>query len=407
MAPSQPDGQPAPADGLLPAQAATGSLGRDFGVYIHIPYCRVRCGYCDFNTYQPSDEPGVSLQDYPALAEAEIVFAHSVLQKSGVPQRPVSTVFFGGGTPTLLPPAALAGLLQRVRDTWGLDMDAEVTVEANPDSVGPRELSELQQAGVTRVSLGVQSTTPHVLATLDRTHDPDRVPGVVEAVKAAGLHVSVDLIYGTPGEGAAEWSETLNHALSWEPDHISAYSLIVEPGTALARRVSRGELPDIDEDQHAAFYQLADTQLSAAGYEWYEISNWSRGERFQSRHNMSYWRGADWWGIGPGAHSHVGGVRWWNVKHPRAYSERLNSGVSPAHQREVLDEATRRSERIMLEIRTRQGLPLDDFPEVSRVVSQWAERGVIDAAMLERGVLVLTREGRLLADGLALELIDW
>src|SRR6476659_6765242 len=355
-----PLGDPAPPDGLLPAQAAEGAAHRAFGLYVHIPFCAVRCGYCDFNTYTATALGGGASQDaYAATAIAEVEFAAAALQGSGLPDRPLSTVFFGGGTPTLLPAEDLARILTAAIDAWGLQPGAEVTTEANPDSVTPASLQLLADAGFTRVSFGMQSAVPHVLKVLDRTHTPSRVPQVVQWAREAGLAVSLDLIYGTPGESLEDWRYSLETALSYGPDHISAYALIVEDGTKLAAQIRRGEVPGIDDDDHAAKYELADELISAAGLGWYEVSNWARTPEQACRHNLAYWRGDDWWGVGPGAHSHVGGVRWWNVKHPTAYAGRLAAGTSPGHARELLTGADRHVEDVMLRVRLSEGLPLD------------------------------------------------
>ncbi|WP_345712254.1 radical SAM family heme chaperone HemW, partial [Kineococcus glutinatus] len=331
-----PDGEPVPADGALPATALDGAADRTFGVYLHVPFCAVRCGYCDFNTYTAAELGGGGSQAaYAATAAREVELAGKVLAAA---PRPASTVFVGGGTPTLLPPGDLAALLDAVRATFGLEPGAEVTTEANPDSVTPEGLAELAAAGFTRVSFGMQSAVPSVLRVLERTHDPERVPRAVAWARAAGLDVSLDLIYGTPGESVADWRASLEAALACGPDHVSAYALIVEDGTRLAGQVRRGQVPAPDDDDLATKYEVADDVLTAAGYGWYEVSNWARGPRHACRHNLAYWRGGDWWGVGPGAHSHVGGVRWWNVKHPSAYAQRLAAGSSPAHAREVLGE---------------------------------------------------------------------
>lgn len=395
-----PEGDPAPRDGGLPS-AALAELGRrPFGFYAHVPFCSVRCGYCDFNTYT-ADElgPGVSRSTYADQAVAEVRLARRVLGQ-GAPV--VETVFLGGGTPTLLPAADLGLILGAIGDEFGLAPDAEVTTEANPDSVDLAYLSALREAGYTRVSFGMQSAVPSVLAVLDRTHDPERVPLVVEAARAAGFdQVSLDLIYGTPGESAEDWGATLDAALACAPDHVSAYSLIVEDGTALARRVRRGELPMPDDDDLADKYVQAEERLVAAGLGWYEVSNWARDDDARCRHNLAYWTGADWWGVGPGAHSHVGGVRWWNVKHPAAYAGRLAAGDSPAHAREVLDAATRRVERVLLEVRLRGGL------DASLVEDPAVLRGLVADDLVEDRPdrVVLTRRGRLLADGVVHRLL--
>lgn len=398
----------APSDGLLPEQASVGAETRDVGIYIHIPFCTVRCGYCDFNTYTPGEVPDVSPDDYPQRVFQELDFAAGVLNASGVPSREVNTVFFGGGTPTLLAPAQLGDMLRRVESLWGVGANAEVTVEANPDTINAESLGELAKQGVTRVSVGVQSFVPHVLSTLDRTHQPEDVAAVVRAASDVGLHVSLDLVFGTPGESASDWQESIDRALELEPDHISAYSLILEPGTALARRVSRGELQPVDDDTQAQCYEQADTALHAAGYQWYEVSNWARRPDAISRHNLNYWLGADWWGVGPGAHSHVGGVRWWNVKHPVAYQERVRSGVSPAQGREVLDEHTRWVESVMLGLRTKRGLSIasliDHYPAAGQVVQEALAAGWLDPVAFAARRVELTRAGRLFADGLSARL---
>jgi oxygen-independent coproporphyrinogen-3 oxidase len=394
-----PLGDPAPGDGLLPAQAAVGAADRDFGVYLHVPFCRVRCGYCDFNTYTATELRGVKQTDYADQAIAEVGFAARVLEGSGVPSRPAATVFFGGGTPTLLPAGDLGRMLAAVRDTWCLAPDAEVTTEANPDSVDAAALKELADAGFTRVSFGMQSAVPSVLATLERTHDPARIPLVVEWARDAGLDVSLDLIYGTPGESLEDWRRSLDVALGVGPDHISAYALIVEEGTKLARQIRRGEVAQPDDDLTADMYELADATLARADYGWYEVSNWARGVEHRSRHNLNYWRGADWWGIGPGAHSHVGGVRWWNVKHPAAYAARALQGLSPAAGRETLDAETRRVEDVLLKVRIVEGLPTAELRDDARTeVAGLIADGLVDGAAALRGSIRLTLRGRLLAD---------
>ncbi|GAA5156122.1 radical SAM family heme chaperone HemW [Nocardioides marinquilinus] len=402
MPSAPPDGEPAPDDGALPSSALSGLGDRGLSVYVHVPFCSVRCGYCDFNTYT-ADElgPGASRGDYAAAAVEEVRLARRVLGDALPAGDPVSTVFLGGGTPTLLSPGALASVLAAIDGELGLAPDAEVTTEANPDSVTPADLAALREAGFTRISFGMQSAVPHVLAVLDRTHDPARVPDVVVWARAAGFeHVSLDLIYGTPGESLDDWATSVDSALACGPDHVSAYSLVVEPGTALARRVRRGEVPATDDDDLADKYALADERLTAAGLGWYEVSNWALSPADRCRHNLAYWRGADWWGVGPGAHSHVGGVRWWNVKHPAAYAARLAAGRSPAQAREVLDDETRRIERVLLEVRLREGLALDVLDDAGRaavpdVVADGL--GVVEDEA-DGGRLVLTRRGRLLAD---------
>lgn len=395
-----PPGDPVPFDGSLPMQAASGSATRKFGVYVHVPYCRVRCGYCDFNTYTAVDLGTTNRSSYAGEAMAEMRFAGEVLDRAGVAARQASTVFFGGGTPTLLPASDLVKMLEQIKTTWGLAPGAEVTTEANPDSVDLAYLTELKAAGFTRVSFGMQSAVPEVLAVLDRTHKPERVPQVVAWAKQVGLDVSLDLIYGAPGETLQQWRVSVAAALACEPDHISAYALIVEPGTKLAAQIKRGVYPMPDDDTHAEMYQYADECFSVAGYQWYEISNWARGENHRSKHNLSYWEGADWWGVGPGAHSHVGGVRWWNVKHPRAYADRIAAGGTPAQAREVLDEETRRTERLLLETRIVTGLDTAVLtPDERRHVPELIAAGLVDPVIaIKQRRLVPTLRGRLLAD---------
>lgn len=401
-----PEGDPAPADGALPGSVLAGAADRRFGVYVHVPYCRVRCGYCDFNTYTASELGGTSRADYAAQAQWELSFGAGVMRRAGLPERRVSTVFFGGGTPTLLPAADLAAMLGRVRDEWGLDAGAEVTTEANPDSVDESYLRTLAEAGFTRVSFGIQSAVPHVLRTLDRTHTPERVPLVTRWAREAGLQVSVDLIYGTPGESLGDWERSIDAALATDPDHISAYALIVEQGTKLAAQIRRGEVPQPDDDLHAEMYELADARFAEAGFSWYEISNWSRTPETRSRHNLSYWTGEDWWAAGPGAHSHVGGTRWWNVKHPGAYAQRVADGVSPAHARETLGDEARREERILLETRIAEGLPREVLTEGERrAIPELIAEGLIDGRAALAGRIVPTLRGRLLADTVVHRLI--
>lgn len=404
-----PLADPAPLDGALPPSVVDGVLDRNFGVYVHVPFCRVRCGYCDFNTYTADELRGAKRTDYAGQAIEEIVFAGGVLTAAGLPDRPASTVFFGGGTPTLLPVTDLAAMLAAIVSTWGLVDGAEVTTEANPDSVDADYLLALKNAGFTRVSFGMQSAVPSVLATLERTHDPERIPLVVRWAREAGLQVSLDLIYGTPEETIENWRSSLEHAIAQNPDHLSAYSLIVEDGTKLARQIRRGEVAQPDEDLQADMYELADALLNDAGYRWYEVSNWSRGATadHHSRHNLAYWQGHDWWGVGPGAHSHVGGVRWWNVKHPAAYAERILAGSSPAAGRENLDAETRRVERVLLGTRVRDGLAWDELtPSGRRAIAGLIADGLVDGVAAVRGSFELTLRGRLLADAVVRRLLE-
>ena len=406
MAGQPPDGTPAPADGSLP-ETSVARLGQaPFGVYVHVPFCLTRCGYCDFNTYTAAElGSGASRESYSALAIAELGLAAKVLAgRAG----PVQTVFFGGGTPTLLPPADLAAILRAIDAELGLAPDAEVTAEANPETVDERSLAELRAAGFTRISLGMQSAVPRVLAVLDRVHHPGRPEQCVSWARSAGFsQVSLDLIYGTPGETDADWATSLDSALAAGPDHISAYSLIVEEGTRLAARIRRGELPMPDDDVLADRYLMADDRLAAAGLRWYEVSNWAASRESECRHNELYWTGGDWWGIGPGAHSHIGGTRWWNVRHPAAYAQRISAAVSPAQAREVLTESERATERIMLATRLAAGCPVAYLTPAGLAAARTAvDDGLASRAGLELGTVQLTRQGRLLADAVIRDLTD-
>jgi len=410
MAGPLPLGDPAPADGRLPADLRIDPAA-PFSAYLHVPFCRVRCGYCDFNTYTASELRGARQDAYADTLIREIGLARDVLAERG-PLRPLSTVFFGGGTPTLLPAGDLGRMLGAVIGAFGIAEGAEVTVEANPDTVTPEVADELAAAGVTRMSIGMQSAVPHVLAALDRTHRPDNVRTAVEAARAAGLAVSVDLIYGAPGETLEDWRASLTTAIALAPDHISAYALIIEDGTKLARQIRRGEVPAPDDDLQADMYELADRLLDEAGFDWYEVSNWARrpaegGADQRSRHNMAYWRGTDWWGFGPGAHSHVAGLRWWNVKHPAAYGQRLAAGESPAAGTERPDAEAAQLERILLRSRMSEGMPLDAIASDARTrVAGLIADGLVEAGAALRGTLVLTLRGRLLADAVVRTLTD-
>jgi putative oxygen-independent coproporphyrinogen III oxidase len=404
-----PDGEPVPAAGTLPAGARAGLGERPFGLYVHVPFCTTRCGYCDFNTYTAAElgtgPATVSLGRYPDLAIAELRFARQVLAGADVP---VSTVFFGGGTPTLLPPAALGGIVRAIDAEFGLAPGAEVTTEANPESVDQASLDELRSQGVTRISFGMQSAVPAVLAVLDRVHRPGRPAQCAAWARQAGFeHVSLDLIYGAPGESDADWRRSLDAAVEAGPDHVSAYALTVEAGTRLAARVRRGELAAPDDDVLADRYLAADEVLAAAGYRWYEISNWAAGDSSRCAHNMLYWTGGDWWGIGPGAHSHVGGTRWWNVRHPSGYAGRIAAGTSPGQAREVLSSAEQQLERVMLLVRLAEGCPTGILgPAGQANAESVVADGLAEPGALADGRIVLTRRGRLLADAVTRKLTE-
>jgi oxygen-independent coproporphyrinogen-3 oxidase len=402
-----PVGDPPPATGRLPVAALERLNDVPFGFYVHVPFCASRCGYCDFNTYTAEElGPDVSRGSYADTVIREIALAADVLSPGGNPLPRVSTVFFGGGTPTLLPAEHLALVLREIDDRFGLAADAEVTTEANPETVAPAYLAKLRAAGFTRISLGMQSAVPRVLDVLDRRHRPGRPEEAVAEARRAGFeHVNLDLIYGSPYETDENWRTSLEAAIAAEPDHISAYALVVEEGTALARQVSRGVVPAPDDDALADRYVIADEMLAAAGFEWYEISNWARSEQARCRHNDLYWTDAHWWGAGPGAHSHVGGVRWWNVKHPARYAALIDNGLSPAAGREVLDAQARLTEQVMLGVRRREGLPVGVLPAPAHaLLPQLASWGLVEAGY-RGGRVVLTQRGRLLADAVVRELL--
>jgi len=400
-----PAGEPAPTDGSLPPAALTDVGAAGFGVYVHVPFCASRCGYCDFNTYTPAE--GVVSDGYVETVLAELALAARALDGARPPR--VRSVFVGGGTPTLLGPAELARILDGIDATWGLAADAEVTTEANPESVDAGSLRALRRAGYTRISLGMQSAAPHVLAVLDRRHTPGRAAAAAAQAREAGFdHVNLDLIYGTPGESADDFAASLDAVLAAGVDHVSAYSLIVEEGTRLAARIRRGELARPDDDVAADRYLAAEAALSAAGFAWYEVSNWARTDPGRCAHNLLYWTGGDWWGLGPGAHSHVGGVRWWNVKHPTAYTDRLARGESPAQARELLSPGERHTEEVMLRLRLADGVPLATLDEVGRTAATRAVAdGLLDPARHAAGRAVLTLRGRLLADAVLRDLLGW
>ena len=377
--------------------------GTPFGIYVHVPFCATRCGYCDFNTYTPAElgtgTSGATPQGWLAALRAELGLA-SV--RCG--DRAVDTVFVGGGTPSLLGAAGLAGVLDAVRDHFGLAPGAEITTEANPESTSAEFFDAIRSAGFTRVSLGMQSAAPHVLAVLDRTHSPGRAVDAARQARTAGFdHVNLDLIYGAPGETDEDLLASVDAALGAGVDHVSAYALTVEPGTALARRVRRGELTAPDDDVLADRYRLADGALAAAGFRWYEVSNWSRPGG-QCRHNLGYWTGGQWWGAGPGAHSFLGDTRWWNVKHPGDYARRLAGGALPVAGLERLDAPARHVEDVMLGIRLRGGLRLESLGDAER---SRARRALADGLLVgEDDRLVLTDRGRLLADAVVRDILD-
>lgn len=388
-----------PADGTLAPAALAGVGSRPFGVYVHVPFCATRCGYCDFNTYTAGElGTSASPQSWLAGLRTELALGARV---TGAPA--ADTVFVGGGTPSLLGANGLADVLEAVRSSFGLAPGAEVTTESNPESTSPAFFAGIREAGYTRVSLGMQSAAVHVLRTLDRTHTPGRAVAAALEARVAGFeHVNLDLIYGTPGETDADLDASLDAVLEARVDHVSAYALIVEDGTAMARKVRRGELPAPDDDLLASRYERLDAGLTAAGLGWYEVSNWAVAGA-ECRHNVGYWDGGDWWGAGPGAHSHVGGVRWWNVKHPARYAEILSRGESPAAAREVLGAGDVHTERVMLTTRLRSGIDPLDLAGAELAV---ARQRVVDGLLaVHDGRLVLTPRGRLLADAVVRDVL--
>ena len=377
----------------------------ELSFYVHIPYCIKRCGYCDFNTYTPSElKDGASLEtvsgDYIDAVLKEIDNAY--LEAPGV----VPTIFFGGGTPSLLPARDLGRVISAIKERWSVANDCEITLEANPDSVDQAKLQAFRDAGFNRISFGMQSAIPHVLATLDRTHNPLNVVRAVRFAREVGFRsVSVDLIYGTPGETLSDWRTSVESALSLQVDHISAYALIVEAGTKLAGQIKRGDISMPDDDLMADMYLLVDSLTQESGLSWYELSNWSKPGH-ESEHNIAYWKNANWWGLGPGAHSHLDGVRWSNVKHPTLYKSALFENKSPIHESEILSPSQIADEVIMLQIRMRDGIALNNLSQIQQNKAEpYMHTGHIDLEKWGLGALQLTPQGRLIADRIVRELV--
>ncbi len=351
------------------------TVGEPFGVYVHVPFCAHRCDYCAFATWT----------DRAHLVDSYLTAVRTDIEREvAAGMAPATSVFVGGGTPTFVPPAALAGVLAAIPLADG----AEVTVECNPDDVTDEMLDVYVTAGVNRVSIGVQSMQPHVLAALGRTHDPDNVERAVAATRRAGLPTfNVDLIYGAAGESLADWHATLEGALALEPPHVSAYALTVEAGTPLAGDPARHPDDDVQADE----YELADELLARAGLANYEVSNWARPGH-ECRHNLLYWRQQDYRGFGCAAHSHRDGRRWWNLRTPERYIAAVAAGCCAEAAGETLDPDVRRVEGLQLALRTRIGVPIDalDGDELPGVVERVGDRWV------------LTRRGRLLANEVAI-----
>ena len=371
----------------------------ELSFYVHIPYCIKRCGYCDFNTYTPNE-----LQDGATLEIVSNDYIDAVLKElESAPTDCVPTIFFGGGTPSLLPAAELGRVISAIRDRNGLTENCEITLEANPDSVTPEKMRQYLDAGFNRISFGMQSAVPHVLATLDRTHNPANVAKAVEMARDAGFSsVSVDLIYGTPGESLEDWRRSIESALSLGVDHISAYALIVETGTKLAAQIKRRDISMPNDDLMADMYLLVNQLCNQAGLQWYELSNWSKPGH-ECRHNIAYWENKNWWGLGPGAHSHIDGKRFWNLKHPTTYKSKLFSGESPILDSEILTQEQMRDESIMLAIRMRDGIDISNLtPTQLERIESYRESGHI--SMVDKH-LQLSPQGRLIADRIVRELV--
>ena len=375
--------------------------------YIHIPYCVKRCGYCDFNTYTPGElKPGSDIAQvsngYIDLLIQEGKIARSEVKTT----KPIETIFFGGGTPTLMEPADLGRVLKSLEADFGFASNIEITIEANPDTVSRGKLADLREVGINRISFGMQSAVPHVLAVLDRTHNPENVIKATTWAREVGFEqVSADLIYGAPVESLKDWETTIDAALALPITHISAYALIVESGTKLAAQVKRGEVTIPEDDQTADKYLMADEKFRKAGFNWYELSNWAKPEG-ECRHNIAYWEGADWWGLGPGAHSHLNGKRFWNVKHPTAYRERLEAKQSPIMDSEQLTLEEMESERVMLEIRLPRGLEKSSLTSTSLArLESYLTGGQISQEQWDQGRISLTISGRLMADRIVREIL--
>jgi oxygen-independent coproporphyrinogen-3 oxidase len=383
-----PEGSPAPLDGNL--ANLFDLVNKPFSLYVHVPYCSKRCGYCDFNTYTPSElDREDQIESWLNSAVKEIDLARRVLKE----ELTIDTIFFGGGTPSLLDSNTVDNFIQSVKSNFKLKPGLEITIEANPDSITEEKSQRWLNSGINRVSIGMQSSTKEVLKKLDRTHNPDNVSHSVDILKKSGFdNFSLDLIYGTPGESLNDWENSLKDAIALNPPHISAYSLVIEPGTKMGAQLNRGEISQVNDDEAADKYQLADEMLNKNNYSWYEISNWAKKDK-ECKHNLNYWLGNNWWGIGPGAHSHVNGVRWWNHKLPKVWRELLEKQNSPALAREVLSEDQIRSEQIMLLSRLRTGLGNQELDE-NRIENLIANQ----LATLDTNKIVLTLKGRLLAD---------
>jgi oxygen-independent coproporphyrinogen-3 oxidase len=378
----------------------------ELSFYVHIPYCVKRCGYCDFNTYTPAE-----LQISDGLSQIsnsyiDLVIAEIQQAKLAVGEATVPTIFFGGGTPSLMEPTDIARVITKIKNSFKLSEDCEITLETNPDTVDKQKLAAFKSAGINRISIGMQSAVPHVLSTLDRTHNPQNLSQVTQWASEVGFEdISVDLIYGTPGESLADWQLSIDAALALPINHISAYALIVEDGTKLANAIKRGEIENVDDDLMAEKYLLADQAFTAAGFTWYELSNWSKSGG-QSEHNIAYWLNKNWWGVGPGAHSHLNGMRWWNVKHPNLYKSKISGNESPKLDQELLEPIQIESERLMLSIRLPSGISKDSLSsEQVKTLEPYLDSGALDLDKWGAGSVSLSLTGRLIADRIVREIL--
>jgi oxygen-independent coproporphyrinogen-3 oxidase len=374
--------------------------------YVHIPYCVKRCGYCDFNTYTPAE-----LQISDGLSQISNSYIDLVIQeieqaRLAVGEAIVPTIFFGGGTPSLMEASDIARVITKIKKSFKLSDDCEITLETNPDTVDKQKLAAFKDAGINRISIGMQSAVDHVLKTLDRTHNPDNLPQVTQWASEVGFKdISVDLIYGTPGESLSDWQVSIDAALALPINHISAYALIVEEGTKLANAIKRGEIGNVDDDLTAEKYLMADQAFTKAGFTWYELSNWSRANG-ESKHNSAYWLNQNWWGVGPGAHSHIDGKRWWNVKHPNLYKTKITNNESPVLDQEILEPIQIESERLMLSIRLPSGVSKESLSsEQLKILQPYVESGALDLNNWSAGSVSLSLNGRLIADRIVREIL--
>ncbi|KFI92326.1 coproporphyrinogen III oxidase [Bifidobacterium saguini DSM 23967] len=406
-----------------------------YEIYIHVPFCLRRCGYCDFNTYTAVDlGAGASRGNYANMIIREMELVRQWQFDRGIEEPAVSTVFFGGGTPTILSADDLVAMLDAIRKTWGIQSGAEITTEANPDTVNEYYINRLAEGGFTRISFGMQSAVPHVLKTLDRTHTPANVAAGVEAANKAGLRSSVDLIYGAPGESLDDWRTSVQTAINLGVNHISSYALTVEPTTKMGRQIAAGTLPKPNDDDEAAKYEIADDLLTAAGLTWYEVSNWAK-PGYESQHNLGYWRNVDWTGLGPGAHSHynarpsVNALRAWDIAHPKLWGTAINENRIPWGGSEEITPTENLEELIMLGLRIHEGLDLERINHALAAMGD--QTAVTDSSMslkpidvgqlqpmVEEGLITIvsdaahhtrvvpTRKGRLLNDAIIEHFFD-